>query len=89
MKYTREYEEWFVRLAAALGKDIAEGANHLKIGAWLLDYNPTGVVISEIVDAGGGVTHPLTDYRLHPFEFGVMCGAVIKAQGLRAPAQGG
>jgi len=35
------------------------------IGGWDLDYNPTygGCVITEIVNDGGGIRHPLTEAR--------------------------
>lgn len=41
------------------------------IGAWSLDYNPIygGCVITEIVTDGGGITHPLGEYRATPREF--------------------
>ena len=82
MRYTGKYAEgWFRRLAEGLGRDIAEGDNFYKVGAWVLDYNATygGGVIEEIVNRGRGVTRPLTDYRLKPFEFGVMCQAILKS----------
>ena len=81
MRYTRKYAEGcFRRLAEALGKDIAEGENFYKIGAWELSYNPIygGAIIEEIVNSSRGVTRPLVEYRLPPWEFGVMCQAAIK-----------
>mgnify|MGYP001615882592 CR=1 FL=1 len=81
MGYTRKYAEgWFRRLAEGLGKDIAEGDNFRKIGAWELDYNSVygGAIIEEVCNEGRGMTRPLIEYRLKPFEFGVMCQAILK-----------
>ena len=82
MRYNQKYAAgWFRRLAEALGKDIAEGDNFYKVGAWKLDYNPIygGAIIEEIFNKGRAVSRPLTEYRLKPFEFGVMCSAIIQA----------
>jgi len=81
MRYTGKYAEgWFRRLAQVLGKDITEGS-HFKVGSWVLDYNPTygGAIIEEIINEQGGVTRPLTESRLKPYEFGVMCQAIINS----------
>ena len=74
-------EGWFRRLAGVMGKEIVEGDNYLKVGAWRFDYSTGygGAVIEEIDNEGGGVTRPLGDSRLKPWEFGVMCEAVISA----------
>jgi hypothetical protein len=64
-----------------MGKTIAEGNNYLKVGAWRFNYDAAygGGVIEEIINEGGAITHPLTEYRLKPWEFCVMCWAIIKA----------
>lgn len=83
MRYTQKYAEgWFRMLAACLGKDVAEGNNFYKVGAWELDYNALygGAIINEICNPGRGITHPLTSYRLRPREFGIMCQAIINSQ---------
>jgi len=80
MRYTGEYaDRWFRELAQTLGKDVAEGNDRLKVGAWRLDFNSCygGGVIEEIYNESGGVTRPLTDHRLSPWNFGVMCQVVI------------
>ena len=82
MRYTRKYAEgWFRRLSEGLGKDIAEGDNFCKIGAWELNYNAIygGATVEEICNQYRGVTRPLTEHRLRPFEFGVMCQAILKS----------
>mgnify|MGYP001567468373 CR=1 FL=1 len=82
MRYTQKYAEgWFKRLAESLGKDIAEGDNFHKIGAWEFSYNALygGAIVEEVNNESRGITHPLTEYRLKPFEFGVMCDAIIKS----------
>jgi len=50
---------------------VVNGKNVAKIGCWEVDYNPIygGAIITEIHNAGGGITHPLGEGRLRPFEF--------------------
>ncbi len=86
MSYTKKNaDRAFRRLAQALGKDVAEGDNFYKVGAWELSYNSIygGCVIEEIVNEGRGITHPLIPDRMHPYEFCLMCEAIIKAMDIR------
>jgi len=52
-----------------MGKHVAR--RYDDVGGWRLDYNPVygGIVIEEIVNEGGGVSHPFGDRRLAPGEF--------------------
>jgi hypothetical protein len=78
---TKNAESAFERLAAKLGKSTATTGgpiwtrqgdrNVARVGAWLLDHNSIygGFVIAEIVNDGGGESHPLGDRRMPAREF--------------------
>ena len=85
-RYTRkDAERCAIRLAETLGKKIGKcwikknGKNVAIIGCWDLDYNPTygGAVIEEIINVGGGVTHPFGSRRMKADSF---CQATRMAQ---------
>lgn len=65
------------RLADDLGKKFGacwtrkDGKLQAVVGCWSVDYNPTygGAVIEEIVNTGGGVTHPFGSMRRKAREF--------------------
>ncbi len=83
-KYTfKDAEQCFENLLRTLGRHRARSYND--IGGWKLDYNPTygGVVIEEIVNEGGGITHPLIPTRLTPREFCQTVNFTIHALRLR------
>lgn len=86
---TKNAEAAFERLAAALGKSTAKTGgpiwarigdrNVARVGAWLLDHNSIygGFVVAEIVNEGGGESHPLGERRMSAREF---CEAVYLAE---------
>ncbi len=77
-KYTkRDCERAVARLADLLGKStkpyIPSGGKGFKgnPGAWYCDYNSVygGAVVAEIVNEGGGITHPMGEGRMKPYSF--------------------
>lgn len=79
-RYTRkDAEAAFVHLCRAVGKGTATSYND--VGAWTLDYNATygGAVVAEIVNDGGGQSHPLGDRRMSPREFCAAAWFAIRA----------
>lgn len=69
----------FERLLAVLGKRRARGFGD--VGGWRLDYQPDygGIVIEEIDNTGGGVSHPIMERRLPPREFVTAIHFTIRA----------
>jgi hypothetical protein len=69
-RYTRkDAESAFVRLREVCGKRHAE--SYGDVGGWRLDYNGVygGFVVEEIVNEGGGITHPLGEGRRRARDF--------------------
>lgn len=86
---TKNAEAAFERLAGKLGKSTAKSGgpiwtrqgdrNVARVGAWALDHNSIygGFVIVEIVNEGGGESHPLGERRRPAREF---CDVVYFAE---------
>jgi hypothetical protein len=77
-RYThKDCERAVKRLAELLGKPTDaygkddDGKLQANIGAWYLDYNSIygGAIINEIVNKGGGITHPMGEGRMKPYDF--------------------
>jgi hypothetical protein len=63
----------FDRLCVAMVKsqDCWLSDHKARVGAWYLDCAPTygGYIINEMMNEGGGVCHPTTEYRVSGQEF--------------------
>lgn len=83
-RYTaRDARKAFERLAITTGKPFHPaapawkkiGERHIaNIGVWILDNAPGGFIIEELCSDGGGVRHPLTEYRMSARDFVRACG---------------
>lgn len=70
------YEPHLLQTKLWMRIESSGGAQNIaSVGAWTLDYNPVydGFVIEEILNVGGGVSHPMGDLRRNARDF---CNAV-------------
>jgi len=86
MRYTvKDAEKSVERLANKLGRKSGtcwirtkSGKNKAIIGCLRADYNSVygGAILTEIINEGGAVDHPLGEGRLKPYEFTKMINGV-------------